>query len=89
MAAIGGHPNARFNLAIIEGKNGNVERAAKHFIIAANLGHEDSMKLLWNCYSDGLVSKTELDATLRAHKAAIDATKSAQRDEGEAYFREI
>ena len=79
-AAIGGHPDARYYLAIIEGKNGNVDRAAKHFIINANLGHEESMKLLWKLYSAGQITKEDLESTLRTHKAAIDATKSAQRD---------
>ncbi len=89
MAAIGGHPDARYNLAIIEGNNGNTERAVKHLIIAANLGYEKSMKELWVNYSCGTITKEELESTLRTHKAAIDATKSAQRDEGEAYFRGI
>ena len=86
-AAIGGHPNARYNLAIIEGKNGNVERAVKHFIIAAKLGHEKSMKALWKYYSDGNITKEKLESTLRSHKAAIDATKSPQREAAEAYYR--
>jgi hypothetical protein len=80
-AAIGGHPIARHNLAVIEEKNGNIKRAVKHFIIAANLGHEGSMKELWEYYKDGDITKEELDATLRAHKGAIDATKSPQREE--------
>jgi tetratricopeptide (TPR) repeat protein len=36
-AAIGGHPKARHSLAVIEGESGRDERAAKHFVIAANL----------------------------------------------------
>ncbi len=35
-AAIGGHPRARYNLGCKEwNNNGNVERAAKHWIVAA------------------------------------------------------
>jgi len=86
-AAIGGHPVARHNLGCIEGKNDNFERAMKHFIIAANLGYEKSMKELWTFYSDGDITKEKLDATLRAHQSAIDATKSQQRDAAEAYCR--
>jgi len=40
-AAIGGHPEARYNLACIEGINDRIDRAVKHFIIAANLGHDN------------------------------------------------
>jgi hypothetical protein len=88
-AAIGGHPHARHMLAYIESINGNMERSVKHFIIAANLGDEGSMKKLWACYSAGHITKDDLDATLRTHHAAIDATKSEQRDAGEAFFRRI
>jgi len=79
-AAIGGHPKARHYLACVEEDNGNMERAVKHLIIAAKLGDEDSMKELWKHYSEGNITKEELEATLRTHKAAIDAMKSPQRD---------
>jgi hypothetical protein len=82
-AAIGGHPYARHNLGYIEGINGNIERAVKHFIIAANLGYDESMKVLWKHYSAGSITKEELDATLRTHQAALDAMKSEQRDAAE------
>ena len=85
-AAIGGHPFARHNVAHYEEKNGNIERAVKHFIIAANLGYEESMKVLWKYYSAGGITKEELEATLRTHKAAIDETKSAQRDAAEVLY---
>jgi tetratricopeptide (TPR) repeat protein len=83
-AAIGGHPLARYNLACVEHENGNMERAVKHLIIAANLGHELSMKELWECYKDGNITKGELEATLRTHKAAIDEMKSPAREAAEA-----
>jgi tetratricopeptide (TPR) repeat protein len=86
-AAIGGHPGARHVLALFEEINVNFERAVKHLIIAANLGYEETMKALWEYYSDGHITKEDLDATLRAHQSAIDATKSAQRDAAEAYYR--
>ncbi len=86
-AAIGGDPFARNNLGVFEGENGNIERAVKHFIIAANLGNDLSMKALWGHYSCGNITKKDLEATLRNHKAAIDATKSSQRDAAEAIYR--
>ncbi len=88
-AAIGGHLQARHNLGVYEENSGNTERAVKHLVIAANLGHEDSMKVLWKFYSCGTITKEDLEATLRTHKAAIDATKSAQRDAGEAFYRRL
>eukprot|EP00984_Skeletonema_dohrnii_P037743 scaffold40150_cov155-Skeletonema_dohrnii-CCMP3373.AAC.1 len=88
-AAISGHPTARCDLGCEEVKDGNAERAGRHFIIAANLGHDDSMKNLMAGYRGGFVSKEELAATLRAHHAAVDATKSPQRDAGEEFFRNL
>eukprot|EP00985_Skeletonema_marinoi_P020388 scaffold12116_cov117-Skeletonema_marinoi.AAC.1 len=89
-AAIGGHPIARHNLGCIECNldgevNGNIERAKRHLIIAAVQGYDLSMKMLLAMFKEGLVSKDDLAATLRAHQAAVDATKSPQRDAAEEY----
>jgi TPR repeat protein len=83
-AAIGGHPHARNNLGYYEEKNGNIERAVKHYIIAANLGNELSMKTLWAMFKVGNITKEDLDATLRTHQAALDEMKSEQRDAAES-----
>ncbi len=82
-AAIGGHPWARHELACYEEVNGNMVRSVKHLIIAANLGDEDSMKALWDMFKEGHIRKNDLEATLRTHKAAVDATKSPQREAAE------
>mmetsp|Transcript_7812 Transcript_7812/g.15946 ORF Transcript_7812/g.15946 Transcript_7812/m.15946 type:complete len:306 (-) Transcript_7812:208-1125(-) len=83
-AAIGGHPGARFNLGFVEGKSGRADRAVRHYIIAANLGHDGSLEQLKNVYPLGLVSKEDFAATLRAHKNVVDETKSKTREEAEA-----
>jgi TPR repeat protein len=88
-ASIGGHPQARQMLACYERNNGNFERAVKHLIIAAKLGYEKSMQELWKHYSCGTITKEDLESTLRSHKSAIDATKSAQREEGEAAYQQL
>ena len=85
-AAIGGHMDARHRLACMEGRNGNIKRMVKHFIIGAKLGHKESMNKLWGEFKYGTITKEELDAVLRAHQAAVDATKSSQRDEAAAFF---
>ncbi|KAK1733616.1 hypothetical protein QTG54_015659 [Skeletonema marinoi] len=85
-AAIGGHPDARFNLGCDEEESGNIERAVKHWIIAANLGDDGSIKELMEYFKEGKVSKDDLAATLRAHQAAVDAIKSPQRDAAEEYY---
>ena len=85
-AAIRGHPDARHQLGVNEGKNGRLERSVKHFIIAANLGYDLSIKLLKELYKKEFISKEEFAAALRAHKAAVDATKSPQRESAEKFY---
>ncbi len=86
-AAIAGHPRARHFLGLSEYyDSGNVERAVKHWIIASNLGEDDSIKELMKAFKEGHVSKDDLAAALRAHKAAVDATKSPQRVEAEEFY---
>ena len=88
-AAIGGHPDARYQLGINEGKEGRIDRSVKHLIIAANLGHDLSLQSLKVAYKDELVSKEDFASVLRAHKAAVDAMKSPQRDEAAEVFEAI
>ena len=87
VAAIGGHPDARYNLGIIEWNNYNIKRAMKHWVIAAAQGDDPSIKELMKLFKGGCVGKEVLTATLRAHKAVVDATKSPQRDEAEEFYR--
>ena len=47
----------------------------KHLIIAANLGHDNSIQMLKSCYTSGAVSKEDFAAALRA-----EAMKSPQRE---------
>ncbi len=85
-AAIGGHPEARYNLGLTEASYGRFERAKKHFIIAANLGDDNSLKALRELYAIGHASKEDYAGALRAYQAAVEATKSAQREEAESYY---
>ncbi len=84
-AAIGGHPSARHNLALREFEYGNAERAIKHWIIAANQGHDKSIKCLMELFKQKCVSKENLDTALRGYQAAIEATKSPQRKEADEF----
>ncbi len=86
-SAIGGHPDARYNLGFVERSNGNYERAVKHWLIAAAQGEDESIKMLMKVFKKGLVEKADLAAALWAHQAAVDATKSPQRLEAEEYYR--
>ena len=88
-AAIGGHPSARHNLGARSYLNGRVDRAVKHWIIAANLGADKSLQHLKDLHKAGLVSKEDFAAALRGYQAAIAATKSPQRDEAAKIEKEL
>jgi tetratricopeptide (TPR) repeat protein len=82
-AAIGGHPGARGILANYEMENGRFERAAKHWIIAANLGYDISLKVIKDFFMEGILSKEEYAAALRGYQAAVNALKSVDREKAE------
>ena len=82
-AAIGGHAGARYDLGHEEWKRGNFERAVKHLIIAATQGNNDAIKVLMIAFKCGFMKKEDLAAALRAHQAAVDETKSPQREVAE------
>ena len=86
-AVIGGNVTAMFNLAMVEGRNGRTNRAKKFFMIAAKLGCDDSLEMLKKIYQKGDIDKDDFAAALRGHQAAVDATKSAQRNEAEVLVR--
>jgi TPR repeat protein len=89
-AAIRGHVISRFNLGCEEGgkgEKGMMERAVKHYIIAANHGYDDAIEVLRDYYAQGLVRKEEFATALRAYQAAVDATKSPQREDVEKVER--
>jgi len=88
-AAIGGYHIARYNLGCYERRDNRIERAIKHFIIAANHGNGDALEVLRGEYAKGRISKENFAAALRAHQAAVDATKSPQREAAEGFFRDL
>eukprot|EP00984_Skeletonema_dohrnii_P032616 scaffold27019_cov119-Skeletonema_dohrnii-CCMP3373.AAC.1 len=76
LAAIGGHPTVRCNLAYHEERNGDMKRAERHLIIAATQGK-------WKGRQEVLA------AALRAHQAAVEETKSPQREAADEYNRKL
>ncbi len=64
-----------------------MERAVKHLIIAATHGEDKSIKKLMDAFKRGFVEKEDLAAALRAHQAAVDETKSPQREKVEEFLK--
>jgi TPR repeat protein len=86
-AAIAGHPEARHNLGCSEVKNGRFERAKKHWIIAASLGHDESLRKLRILYAEGHATKEDYADALRAYQTAVEAARSAEREKAEAAMK--
>ncbi len=85
-AAIRGDPYARHNLGVYELNDSRFDRARKHWIIAANLGYQNSLNELRDLYAIGHASKEDYADALRAYQTTVDATKSADREVAEALY---
>ena len=80
LAAIGGDVYARFNLGLGEENTGNMNRALKHYMIAAGGGYNDSLKQIQKLYTNGHATKDNYATSLRAYQAYLAEIKSTQRD---------
>ena len=85
LAAIGGHIDARHNVAAFEELAGNLERAYKHYVIGAKAGDEECLKKLKKGFQGGFVTKTVYTEALRCYQKQQEDTKSVMRDEALAY----
>ena len=88
-AAIGGHPGARHTLGLMEQRRLRMDRAAKHYIIAAKLGYDRSLECVKDLYKSLIINKEDFAAALRGHHAAIKAARSAQREEAAVILAEL
>lgn len=84
IAAMYGHEKARHNLGIMEEHGGNVERAMKHYVIAAKSGFDSSLKEVEHGYKAGHLSEEEYTSVLNAHQHSLDEMKSDQREKAYA-----
>ena len=89
LAAMNGHITARHALGCREVEAGNVDRAVKHWKIAARAGYKDSLDAIHGMYAKkpkGDVTKDEYANTLRAYQKRREEMKSDERDKAEIYF---
>ena len=71
---------ARFNLGICERDEGNMDRALKHYMIAAGSGHSNSLKRIKDLYSKGYATKEDYMKALQSYQEYLGEIKSVQRD---------
>ncbi|KAL9186970.1 hypothetical protein ACHAXT_010690 [Thalassiosira profunda] len=84
IAAMGGLDHVRHRLGNAEMKRGNALRAMKHWMISARAGWDKSLAEVKEGYKEGLVTKDEFAAVLRAHKESNDELRSPERDRAAA-----
>ena len=80
-AAMQGHVESRHNLGMSEGKKGSYDRAAKHFLISAKMGDEDSLEMFKKYYMAGGATREQYTEALKGYQDAVEGTKSHDRDE--------
>ena len=85
LAAMGGNVNARHNLGCFEEEAGNMDRAVKHYVIAAGCGDNESLENIKQMFMNGHAAKDDYAKALQVYQAYLGEVKSAQRDEAAAY----
>ena len=80
LAAIGGNMPSRHNLGVDDKNTGNMNRALKHYMIAAEGGQPHSLKKIQELYTNGHATKDDYAKALRAYQAYLAEIKSTQRD---------
>jgi TPR repeat protein len=79
-AAMAGHEMARCKLGLMEFNSGNMDRAVKHWTIAASAGEFDAMHHLRTGFEKGAVSRDSIDSTLKAYNSCCAEMRSEARD---------
>ncbi|EJK77455.1 hypothetical protein THAOC_00713, partial [Thalassiosira oceanica] len=85
-AALQGHVESRYSLGRIEGEKGNNDRAVRHFLISAKMGHEGSVETIKEAFKAGFATKEHYAEALKGYQDAVEETKSHDRDEAKAFL---
>ena len=85
LGAIGGHLDARHNLGVLEWRAGSMDRALKHYTIAAGCGYTHSLKAIQALFMDGKATKDDYAKALCAYQTNLVEIKSPQRDQAATF----
>ena len=80
LAAMGGSIVARRDLGNNEKTAGNMERASRHYIIAARSGCTESLNSIKKLYTNGHATKEDYMKALQSYQIYLGEIKSDQRD---------
>ena len=85
LAAMGGVVESRYNLGALEFNAGNIDRALKHFMIAAGCGYTRSLEDIKQMFMDGDATKDDYAKALLVYQENLIEIKSPQRDQAAAF----
>ena len=80
-AAMQGHVQSRNNLGCDEGDKGNYDRAVRHLLISARMGHKGSVEMIKMLFMGGVATKEQYAQALKGYQDAVEEMKSHDRDE--------
>ena len=84
-AAMQGHFPSRYNLGCDEGEKGNHDRAVRHWLISAKMGHTNSIENIKQRFMAGAATKEQYAQALKGYQDAMEEMKSHDRDEAKRY----
>jgi len=79
--AMQGHVECRYNLGQAEIRKGGLDRAVRHWVISAKMGHENSVENIKKLFTAGVGTKDQYMEALRGYQNAVEEVKSHDRDE--------
>ncbi|EJK44513.1 hypothetical protein THAOC_36935, partial [Thalassiosira oceanica] len=88
-AAMQGHAESRHNLGAIEITRGNRDRAVRHFLISAMMGHKESVEKIKRAFMAGVATKEQYAQALKGYQYAVEQMKSHNRDEAMLHIANI
>ena len=80
-AAMLGHVECRHNLGCCVGEKGDHDRAVRHYLISAKMGHKFSVENIKMVFVRGLATKEQYAEALNGFQDAMKEMKSQDRDE--------
>ena len=81
-----GHIKSRYNLGHYEVDKRNYDRALRHWMIAAKMGHQGSVEQVKRAFMAGLATKEQYAEALKGCEDAVEETKSHDRDEAKKIY---
>ena len=83
-AAIQGDAKSRHILGLLASVDRNVDRAVRHYMISAKIGHKYSLDAIKDMFAGGLATRAQYAEALKGYQDAVEEMKSPDRDEAMA-----